>query len=429
MPRPSLFPTVACVQHQIKLGAIDENVERVRALIADFQPEPETLLLLPEMWATGFDYPHTEELGAKTPDILRIMQEIALEYGVYLAGSLIVPDKACGLPRNSLCLVGPTGLIASRGKQHLFAHWRENAFFQPDANPLPMRAVQTPCDPLASLICYDLRFPELARQQAFHGARLLLISGQWPKARLDHWLVLLRARAIENQMYVAAANGYGMSGQMELGGLSMIIDPNGKWLVPPAEGEEIISANLSDVVITEQRRLFCPAGERPWPGDDKRKICADPDTLLVALDAIRRQGAQVAFTNGCFDILHAGHVSYLQEARRFADCLVVGLNSDASVRALKGSGRPVNKQAERARVLAALGCVDFVVLFDEETPLELIRRILPDVLVKGADWPEDQIVGQAEVKAKGGRVERIAFDHDCSTTGIIEHIRKQTDNV
>jgi len=102
---------------------------------------------------------------------------------------------------------------------------------------------------------------------------------------------------------------------------------------------------------------------------------------------------------------------------------VVGLNSDASVRRIKGGGRPVNDQTARARVLASLGCVDFVVLFDEDTPITLIRAILPDVLVKGADWPEDEIVGAPEVKKAGGRVVRIAFEHDLSTTAVIHRIQ------
>ena len=145
---------------------------------------------------------------------------------------------------------------------------------------------------------------------------------------------------------------------------------------------------------------------------------------MEELANIRRHGSRIAFTNGCFDILHAGHVSYLEAARRTADCLVVGLNADVSVRGLKGPGRPVNPEAERARVLAALGCVDYVVLFGEETPLGLITAIRPDVLVKGADWPEEQIVGAAEVRAVGGRVERIAFTYDRSTTGLLTRIRQ-----
>jgi rfaE bifunctional protein nucleotidyltransferase chain/domain len=155
---------------------------------------------------------------------------------------------------------------------------------------------------------------------------------------------------------------------------------------------------------------------------DRHKI-RSLDQLRAELALIKRQGSRIAFTNGCFDILHAGHVSYLEEARRTADCLVVGLNADCSVRGLKGPSRPVNGEADRARVLAALGCVDYVVLFSEETPLRLITALLPDVLVKGADWAEDQIVGAAEVKVAGGRVVRIPFEHDRSTTGLIDRIR------
>ncbi|MCI5218295.1 MAG: D-glycero-beta-D-manno-heptose 1-phosphate adenylyltransferase [Candidatus Electrothrix sp. LOE2] len=137
---------------------------------------------------------------------------------------------------------------------------------------------------------------------------------------------------------------------------------------------------------------------------------------------MRDQGSRIVFTNGCFDLVHAGHVSYLEEARRCGDCLVIGLNSDRSVRALKGPSRPVNSELERARVLAALGCVDFVVLFDEETPLGLITTLLPDILVKGADWPEERIVGAAEVKAAGGKIVRIAFTCQTSTTAVIDKI-------
>ena len=172
----------------------------------------------------------------------------------------------------------------------------------------------------------------------------------------------------------------------------------------------------------ENLLLLLPAGVRP---DFEVRPLTDQPDLLVELGMIRHHQSRVAFTNGCFDILHAGHVSYLEHARRTADCLVVGLNSDTSVRALKGAGRPVNGENDRARVLAALGCVDYVVLFDQETPQQLIATLVPDVLVKGADWPEDQIVGAAEVKAAGGKVVRIPFEHDRSTTALINAIRKQ----
>jgi len=142
-------------------------------------------------------------------------------------------------------------------------------------------------------------------------------------------------------------------------------------------------------------------------------------------DGLRRSGQRVAFTNGCFDILHAGHVRLLTAAREAADALVVGLNDDASVLRLKGPSRPLVPQAERAELLAALEAVDRVVLFGEDTPLETILALRPDVLVKGADWSEDAIIGASEVKSWGGRVARVQLVPGTSTTTIIERIRER----
>jgi D-glycero-beta-D-manno-heptose 1-phosphate adenylyltransferase len=146
----------------------------------------------------------------------------------------------------------------------------------------------------------------------------------------------------------------------------------------------------------------------------------------VALVArLRAGGRTIVFTNGVFDLLHPGHVRYLRRARALGDALLVGLNSDRSVRANKGPGRPVTPEDERAEILAALDCVDGVVLFDEDTPRRLIEALQPDVLVKGADWPEDAIVGRDVVEARGGRVVRVAFDPGFSTTAIIDRIRRK----
>jgi rfaE bifunctional protein nucleotidyltransferase chain/domain len=140
-------------------------------------------------------------------------------------------------------------------------------------------------------------------------------------------------------------------------------------------------------------------------------------------DDQRARGRRVVFTNGVFDILHPGHLRYLQQARALGDVLIIALNSDASVRRNKGPERPINPEHERAEILEALECVDGVVLFDEETPAEIITAIQPDILVKGADWAEDAIVGRATVEARGGRVVRVPIEQGFSTTGIIEKIR------
>ena len=136
-----------------------------------------------------------------------------------------------------------------------------------------------------------------------------------------------------------------------------------------------------------------------------------------------RDGKRVVFTNGVFDILHPGHVRYLAEARRQGDALIVAINSDRSVRAIKGPARPVHPEAERAEVITALASVDAAVVFDEDTPWEIINAIQPDVLVKGADWPADQIVGRDIVEARGGVVVRVKVEEGHSTTGIIGKVR------
>jgi D-beta-D-heptose 7-phosphate kinase/D-beta-D-heptose 1-phosphate adenosyltransferase len=139
-----------------------------------------------------------------------------------------------------------------------------------------------------------------------------------------------------------------------------------------------------------------------------------------------RNGRRIVFTNGCFDLLHPGHIRSLEQARELGDALVIGLNSDASVRQLKGEGRPVIAERERAEILVALESVDAVVIFDAPTPRELIAVLLPDVLVKGGDWPGDQIVGREEVEAAGGRVVSIPVVPGYSTTAILRKIRKGT---
>ena len=140
---------------------------------------------------------------------------------------------------------------------------------------------------------------------------------------------------------------------------------------------------------------------------------------------LRAEGRTIVFTNGVFDLIHPGHVRYLAEARTHGDALIVAVNSDRSVRAIKGPTRPINAERERAEVLSALAVVDAVVLFDEDDPHAIISAIQPDVLVKGADWAADRIIGRDVVEARGGRVVRIAFAPGFSTTAIIDRIRKR----
>jgi len=147
------------------------------------------------------------------------------------------------------------------------------------------------------------------------------------------------------------------------------------------------------------------------------------DELILQFGREKRNGKRVVFTNGCFDVLHPGHIHSLEAARALGDCLIVGLNGDESVRRLKGAGRPVIPAGERAEILASLECVDAVVVFEDLTPEKVIAALLPDVLVKGGDWPGNQIVGRAEVEAAGGQVVLVDTVPGYSTTEILKRIR------
>ena len=158
-------------------------------------------------------------------------------------------------------------------------------------------------------------------------------------------------------------------------------------------------------------RAFSPSGTTTW------------DEAAALADAVRRRHGTVVFTNGVFDLLHPGHVRYLSEARALGSTLIVAINSDRSVRANKGPERPITPERERAELLLALASVDAVVVFDEETPHAVISRIQPDVLVKGADWGADDIVGRDVVEARGGRVVRVELAEGYSTTRLVERAR------
>jgi len=416
-----LFSETAALQFQIIAGDISANLNSVKRLIQQLRPGKNTILVLPELWAYGFEYLEADKLARQTPDILQSLQELAAQREVFFAGSLLEKYEGADKPFNTLFVSGPNGVVGAYRKQHLFSFWGEDAYFAPGKWFKP---IDTPFGPLGSLVCYDLRYPRLATSQAFHGAELIVVSAQWPAARQDHWRILLQARAIENQVFIAAANSCGLTGKYELAGHSMIIAPDGRILVEADQQEGAISSKLEYKDLQELRSRFCSVGERPTSLDNKYKIKM-LDDLKPRLANIRKQGSKIAFTNGCFDILHSGHVDYLEQARSTADCLVVGLNSDASVKLLeKGESRPINSETDRARVLSGLACVDYVVLFDEDTPYNLITSLMPDVLLKGADWEEDRIVGAREVKAGGGKIVRVSFKYNVSTTQLIAKIKK-----
>jgi len=152
-----------------------------------------------------------------------------------------------------------------------------------------------------------------------------------------------------------------------------------------------------------------------------------PEELAQELLRHQKQGKKIVFTNGCFDLLHVGHVRYLRQAKAVGDFLVVAVNSDASVRRIKGASRPVQSEADRAEILAAMECVDYVTIFKQDTPLSLIENLVPDILVKGADWPLDKIVGRKVVERAGGRVAVIDYWEGVSSTELIQRICRDID--
>ncbi len=190
----------------------------------------------------------------------------------------------------------------------------------------------------------------------------------------------------------------------------------------PAAAE--LASAAAGIVVAESGTTLCSADDLREHVTGEGKVVADRGRLGAALAAYRERGRRIVLTNGCFDILHRGHITYLSRAKTLGDVLVVGLNSDESVVRLKGPGRPINTLDDRAQVLAALSCVDHIVAFDEDTPVELVRDVRPDVFVKGGDYTREMLPEAPVVEALGGTVHLLPYVEDRSTTGIIERIRE-----
>lgn len=410
------------VQFDVQQGEPAANLATVRAALARLAPEGPGIIVLPELWSCGFAYDRLQHFALQTVEVLEEMQRLAGQYSILLAGSLPeeVLTEVDSAIYNTLYIVGPGGVAGSIRKQQLFAPMAENQHFSAGNNPQPM---DTELGTVAGMVCYDLRFPDLAKTQVAQGAELLVVSAQWPAARREHWRTLAQARAIENQIAVVACNRCGITGKTEFGGHSLVIGPDGTIMVEAGSEPTEAWLEIDPAGMREIRQRFNTAGVTPYRFYDQDKIM-ELDELAALTARYRAVGRKVVFTNGCFDILHQGHVTYLEQARGEGDCLVVGVNSDDSVRALgKGDDRPMNHEQSRARVIAALGCVDHVVIFGEETPQKLITTLMPDVLVKGGDWPVEKIVGAPEVLAAGGRVLSIPLVESYSTTSLIKKIR------
>jgi rfaE bifunctional protein nucleotidyltransferase chain/domain len=414
---------LAIFQFTPKKGDIRANWERLESAVN--QVAGVDLLLLPELWATGPIDSSDTELFHKVPEILSRLKALAQEKEIFIVGTLPEsvlegPDRG---PFNTTYVIGPNETLHTYRKIHLFAPMKEDLVFRPGSVPvsfwLSFRHAKVG---IGLITCFDLRFPELTRYLVYQGVNLILLSALWPLSRKRHLHLLMRSRAIENQCFLAGANACGRVGDIDLAGGSAIIGPQGEVLAQATNGEEVLKVELDLNKIDSVRQDFLTAHPpRGWWPVTCSKIL-DLASLIDTVHKRRMAGQKMVFTNGCFDLLHAGHVSYLESARHLGDYLVVGLNSDRSVSRLKGPRRPINPEGMRAKVLAGLAAVDYVVIFDEPTPLRLIESIIPDILVKGADWAERDIVGAGVVKDAGGYVARIPFTFDISTSHILKKI-------
>lgn len=236
----------AAIQFNIKLGDIDTNVASVREAVARVAAQGAQLAVLPEVWSSGFEYRNLNELAKRTPELVEDMQRLSAEFNMVLVGSLPEPDgdKVC----NTAYILDNGRLAGTYRKIHLFSLMNEDRSFTGGDK---WTVVDTSVGRIGVFICYDLRFPELSRRLAVEGAEIIVVPGEWPKPREEHWRTLLRARAIENQLFVVAANCCGVTGRLDFFGMSMIIDPRG---VVMAEGGYDPTELIADLDFDDMRK-------------------------------------------------------------------------------------------------------------------------------------------------------------------------------
>ncbi|MGD8276315.1 MAG: D-glycero-beta-D-manno-heptose-7-phosphate kinase [Thiohalocapsa sp.] len=359
------------------------------------------------------DAEHTGALPPRLADALAQAVAAALDH----AEVLLLSDYAKGVLAGGLG-VRLIELAAQRGvpvlvdpKGRDFACYRGATLLTPNRAELALAVGADAAD-------LDGLLQQAQRLRAELGlARLVVTLGELGMALVDaHDIV--RVPAVAREVFDVSGAGDTVIAGIAAG-LAAGLDPvDCAHLANLAAG--VVVGHRGTAAITQHELAAAIAGEAAL--EQAAKI-RDLASMQAQVEQWRAAGERVVFTNGCFDLLHVGHVTYLERARRHGERLVVGLNTDRSVRALKGEGRPLIGEQDRARVLAALAAVDGVVLFDADTPIQLIRVLRPDVLAKGADYREDEVVGAAEVKAWGGQVVLVPLVADRSTSAIVERMR------
>ena len=243
------------LQFDVKSGDIEANLSCVEQGLAEIAASCDSIspgiIVMPELWATGFAYDKLPALSRRIPALLEKLQTLAAKYKIHIAGSL--PEYSENFYYNTLFIISQKGIAGTYRKQRLFNPMHEDTFFTSGKTPSP---IQTDLGPIGALVCYDLRFPELLREQTSLKADLAVVSAQWPAARVGHWRILLQARAIENQMFIVAANRYGTTGNTTFGGHSMIIGPDGSILLEAGEDKEFKGTDINLEMISAARALF-----------------------------------------------------------------------------------------------------------------------------------------------------------------------------
>jgi omega-amidase len=241
---------VGCYQMNITPGDVSANLGKIQRILPQLRGEGCQLLVLPEMWSGGFAYFALQEMANRTPEAIEKLKEWAMEYRMVLVGSL--PEAEGDKVYNTSYVVDTNGEVSGKYRKiHLFSLTAEHDYFERGQVPV---VCDTSLGRLGIEICYDLRFPELSRRLALDGAEVLCFSALWPVVRIDHWSLLLRSRAVENQLFVIACNGCGMEGNTQYGGASAIVSPTGKLLAESSPGEDIIIARLNFGDMLDFRR-------------------------------------------------------------------------------------------------------------------------------------------------------------------------------
>ena len=331
---------IGFIQLQVTQGAIGTNLDRLQQILAQLDPPRPSLIVLPELWATGFAYQELARLQGEVASLPNKLQELAKRYDILLAGSL--PERAIAkenLFYNTLQLIGRNGTFGSYRKRYIFPG-EEEAFCPGSGACSP---IATPVGTFGCMICYDLRFPDLARSQCQQGADLLLSSAQWPLARIQHWRALAIARAIENQTFVVACNGVGKNGELTLGGHSLVVSPAGEILYEAGEDE---AAKI--VEIDWQQKMDAQAGFKsftvePYPVSAE-KIAA-PEICVANAQQRAGIGQRVVYVALDRNVAFSRAIEILETARQRGDYLILGVPSSLS---------------DLLKSYAALGCVDTV---------------------------------------------------------------------